>query len=81
DVKAIQSAANGLEMPASELILPWRGIRFGGEQQNERGQNVLGAGLVAQWQSAMESGVPALEIVYPPQFATADLIYPFPGWE
>jgi len=81
DVKAIQSAANGLEMPASELILPWRGIRFGGEQQKERGQNVLGAGLVAQWQSAMESGVPALEIVYPPQFATADLIYPFPGWE
>lgn len=81
DPKAIQSAANGLEMSASELILPWRGIRFRGEQQNETGQNVLGAGLVAQWQVAVGSGAPALEIVYPPEFATADLIYPFPGWE
>jgi branched-chain amino acid transport system substrate-binding protein len=81
DGGAIQSAANGLEVPASELILPWRGIRFGGEQQNENGQNILGAGVVAQWQPARETGVPELEIVYPPQFATADPIYPFPGWE
>ncbi len=81
DGAAIQFAANGLEMPASELIMPWRGIKFGGEQQNEMGQNILGAGVVAQWQPAQETGAPELKIVYPPRFATADLIYPFPGWE
>jgi branched-chain amino acid transport system substrate-binding protein len=78
---AVQAAANAIEIPATELIMPWKGIRFGGEQQNEAGQNVLASGLAAQWHIKEETGRPELEVVYPPQFATAELMYPFPEWK
>jgi branched-chain amino acid transport system substrate-binding protein len=81
DPKAIQAAANAIEIPGTELIMPWKGIRFGGEQPNEMGQNLWGSGLIAQWQMAKGAEVPNLEAVYPFEFATATLIYPFSSWK
>lgn len=81
DPKAIQAAANSLYIPGEELIMPWKGIKFGGEQKNERGQNVLGSGMIGQWQLAPGEDVPHLEAVYPFEYATAKFIYPFPKWK
>jgi branched-chain amino acid transport system substrate-binding protein len=81
DAKAIQAAANAIHMDGKELIMPWQGIKFGGEQAKEMGQNVLGSGMIGQWQLAPGEDVPHLEAVYPFEYATADFIYPFPKWE
>lgn len=80
DPKAVQAAANGLHMSGEELIMPWNGIKFGGEQKGEMGQNVLGSGMIGQWQLSSGDEVPHLEAVYPFEYSTADLIYPFPKW-
>lgn len=77
---AVQSAANSLEIRPSELIMPWEGIKFGGEQQREMGQNVMASGIAVQWQPAPETGKPGLEIVYPPRYASSQFIHPFPKW-
>ncbi|MBW1971538.1 MAG: ABC transporter substrate-binding protein [Deltaproteobacteria bacterium] len=81
DPKAIQKAANALYIPGKELIMPWKGIKFGGEQKGEMGQNILGSGMIAQWQVSPGDTVPHLEAVYPFEYATAKLIYPFPKWK
>jgi len=81
DPKAVQAAANAIEIPGEELIMPWKGIKFGAEQPNELGQNLWGSGMIGQWQLAPGAEVPHLEAIYPFEFATADLIYPFPKWE
>ncbi len=81
DPGAIQAAANAIEIPGGDLIMPWKGIKFGGEQENEAGQNIRGAGMIAQWQMAEGADAPHLEAVYPFEYATADLIYPFPAWQ
>ncbi len=69
DPKAIQETFNKIEIPGDELIMPWDGIKF-----DETGQNVLGRGLIGQYQNQ------ELEVVFPFELATADMIYPFPGW-
>ncbi len=81
DPKAIQAAANAIEIPGKELIMPWKGIKFGGEQKGEMGQNIWGSGMIAQWQLGKGDTVPHLEAVYPFEYATADFIYPFPTWQ
>lgn len=81
DPKAIQAAANAIEIPGKELIMPWKGIKFGGEQKGEMGQNIWGSGMIGQWQLGAGETVPHLEAVYPFEYATADLIYPFPAWK
>jgi branched-chain amino acid transport system substrate-binding protein len=81
DPKAIQDAANSIEISGKELIMPWKGIKFGGEQENEMGQNVLGSGMIGQWQLAPGEEVAHLEAVYPFEYATAEFIYPFPKWQ
>ena len=78
DPKAIQRAANGIEIPGSELVVPWAGIKFS-TSGKEIGQNVLGSGLIGQYQKNA-SGQIGLEIVYPFDVTTADMIYPFPKW-
>ena len=75
--KAIQKAANSISIPGDQLVVPWSGVKFetvGGET----GQNVLGSGLIGQYQ--MKDGQLSLQIVYPFALATADMIYPFQGW-
>ena len=73
---AIQKAANAIEIPGSELVVPWAGIKFSASGE-EIGQNVLGSGLIGQYQKAADGSI-GLQIVYPFDVASADMIYPFP---
>jgi branched-chain amino acid transport system substrate-binding protein len=75
---AIQKAANAITIPGSELVVPWAGIKFS-TSGDEIGQNVLGSGLIGQYQKGPD-GKLVLEIVYPFDVATAGMIYPFPGY-
>ena len=73
---AIQNAANGLNIPGNELVVPWAGIKFSASG-DEIGQNTLGSGLIGQYQKSADGQI-VLEIVYPFDVASADMIYPFP---
>jgi len=72
----IQHAANTINIPGAELVVPWAGIKFS-TSGDEIGQNTLGSGLVGQYQKGPD-GKLVLEIVYPFDVASADMIYPFP---
>ena len=74
DRKAIQKACNEIDIPGYELVMPWDGIKF-----DSTGQNVKGKGLIGQYQ--LKEGKIELEIIYPFELATANMIYPFPGWK
>ena len=74
DRKAIQKACNEIDIPGYELVMPWDGIKF-----DATGQNVKGKGLIGQYQ--FKEGKVELEIIYPFDLATANMIYPFPGWK
>jgi branched-chain amino acid transport system substrate-binding protein len=75
---AIQKAANDLNIPGEELVVPWAGIKFS-TTGDEIGQNTLGSGLIGQYQKAADGQI-VLEIVYPFDVASADMIYPFPKY-
>jgi len=75
---AIQKAANDLNIPGNELVVPWAGIKFS-TSGDEIGQNTLGSGLIGQYQKAADGQI-VLEIVYPFDVASADMIYPFPKY-
>jgi branched-chain amino acid transport system substrate-binding protein len=74
DPKAIQKACNEINIRGYELVMPWEGIKF-----DATGQNILGRGLIGQYQ--WKEGKADLEIIYPFDLATANMIYPFPGWK
>lgn len=74
----IQAAAKALHIPGDELVVPWAGIKFS-DAGEEIGQNVLGSGLIGQYQKGADGKV-GLEIVYPFDVSSADMIYPFPGY-
>ena len=74
----IQKAANALEIPGNELVVPWAGIKFA-TSGDEIGQNVLGSGLIGQYQKGPDGQI-GLEIIYPFDVASADMIYPFPKY-
>ena len=74
DPKTVQKACNEINIPGYELVMPWAGIKF-----DATGQNVLGRGLIGQYQ--WKEGKIDLEIIYPFDLATANMIYPFPGWK
>ncbi|MCP4688392.1 MAG: ABC transporter substrate-binding protein [Desulfobacterales bacterium] len=76
DPAAIQKAANGITIQGKELVVPWAGVKFS-TQGDELGQNVLGSGLIGQYQKGKDGKV-GLEIVYPFDVTSADMIYPFP---
>jgi branched-chain amino acid transport system substrate-binding protein len=75
DPKAIQKACNEINIPGYELVMPWEGVKF-----DATGQNILGKGLIGQYQKTKEGGI-TLEIIYPFDLATANMTYPFPGWK
>ena len=54
--------------------MPWDGIKV-----DATGQNIKGRGLIGQYQ--WKEGKAELEIIYPFDLATANMIYPFPGWK
>lgn len=70
----IQKAANAIRIPGEQLVVPWAGIQFI-PSGDELGQNVLGSGLIGQYQTV--DGKLVLEIIYPFDVATADMIFPF----
>jgi branched-chain amino acid transport system substrate-binding protein len=72
----IQKAANSIQIPAEELVVPWAGIKFSTSGE-DIGQNVMGSGLIGQYQKGKDGKID-LEIVYPFNLATANMIYPFP---
>ena len=72
----IQKAANALQIPGTELVVPWAGIKFA-TSGDEIGQNVLGSGLIGQYQKGPDGQI-GLQIIYPFDVASADMIYPFP---
>ena len=72
----IQKAANTIDIPGDELVVPWAGIRFS-TTEDELGQNVLGSGLIGQYQKQAD-GTVGLEIIYPFDVASADMIFPMP---
>jgi branched-chain amino acid transport system substrate-binding protein len=74
----IQKAANSIKIPGSELVVPWAGIQFS-TTGDELGQNVLGSGLIGQYQVGSDGQI-GLEIVYPFDVSSADMIYPFKGF-
>lgn len=74
----IQKAANAIHISGDQLVVPWAGIKFS-TTGDELGQNVLGSGLIGQYQKDA-GGKVVLEIVYPFDVATANMIYPFPGY-
>ncbi len=75
----IQRAANALYIPGQELVVPWAGIKFA-TAGDEVGQNVLGSGLIGQYQPDANGNM-ELEIIYPFDVASADMIFPFPGFK
>jgi branched-chain amino acid transport system substrate-binding protein len=76
--EAIQKAANDIKIDAAELIVPWAGIKFA-TTGADIGQNELGTGMIGQYQKGKD-GKMTLEIVYPFELATADMIFPVKGW-
>jgi branched-chain amino acid transport system substrate-binding protein len=76
--KAIQKALNELNLPAKELIMPWKGVKFGSPFPGDTQQNELGSGVINQYQGYPDG---KLHIIYPFEFATSKMIYPFPGWK
>jgi len=74
----IQRAANSINIPGSELVVPWAGIKFSTSGE-ELGQNVLGSGLIGQYQKQADGSM-GLEIIYPFDVSSADMIFPLPGF-
>ncbi|MCB2189020.1 MAG: ABC transporter substrate-binding protein [Deltaproteobacteria bacterium] len=77
DPKAIQAACNSINIPGDQLVVPWFGIKFSTEG-DELGQNVLGSGMIGQYQKKGDEII--MEVVYPFDLATANLIYPLKGF-
>lgn len=76
--EAIQKAANTITIPGDQLIVPWKGIRFAASG-SDQGQNELGSGMIGQYQKGKDGQI-VMEIVYPFDVATADMIYPLKGF-
>ncbi|MBC8461426.1 MAG: ABC transporter substrate-binding protein [Deltaproteobacteria bacterium] len=70
----IQKAADAIHIQGEQLVVPWAGIKFT-PSGDELGQNVLGSGLIGQYQKVGDKMV--LEIIYPFDVATANMIFPF----
>ena len=74
----IQATANTIRISGDELVVPWDGIKFSTTGE-ELGQNELGSGLIGQYQKQKDGNL-GLEIIYPFNVSSADMIYPFPKW-
>jgi len=76
--EAIQKAANSIEIPGKYLVVPWKGIKFAASGK-EVGQNILGSGMIGQYQKDKDGNI-VLQVVYPFDLATANMIYPLKGF-
>ena len=69
DPEAIRKALTETNMPKEQLIVPWKGIKFGPD-----GQNQLVRGILMQVQKGRYC------TVYPFELASCELVYPMPTW-
>ena len=69
DPEKIRQALTETDMPSSQLIVPWKGIKFGPD-----GQNQLVRGILMQVQNGKYC------TVYPFELASCELVYPMPTW-
>lgn len=68
----VRAGLRQLSMPATQIIMPWNGIRFG-----EDGQNDLAAAVVEQATGSEGTATDgALRLVYPPELAETDPVWP-----
>ncbi len=70
DPEAVRKALSETNMPGSQLIMPWAGVKF-----DATGQNTLGSGIIVQVQDGK------YVTVWPFALASKDLIWPMPGWD
>ncbi len=70
DPEKIRQALMATDMPKEQLIVPWRGIKFGPD-----GQNQLVRGILMQVQNGKYC------TVYPFELASCELVYPMPTWK
>ena len=66
----IRKAIQETDLKSDQLVVPWRGIKFGPD-----GQNIYGDAVCVQWQGGK------MVTVWPEQFATRKAIYPIPKWD
>ncbi|MGN6390508.1 MAG: ABC transporter substrate-binding protein [Burkholderiaceae bacterium] len=69
DPEAIRKALVATNIPGSQLIMPWKGIKF-----DEHGQNVNGSGILVQIIDGK------FNTVWPFEAATRDIVWPMPKW-
>ncbi len=67
---AIRRALLATDIPANQLITPWKGVKF----DQRTGQNVLGTGIIVQ---AFDR---KYQTVWPFDLAARDVVWPFPSW-
>lgn len=67
--EAIREALIKANIPADQLITPWRGVKF-----DETGQNILGDAIVVQFQGGKAY------TIWPFNLASKEIIYPIPRW-
>jgi branched-chain amino acid transport system substrate-binding protein len=65
----IRQAIRETDLKSDQLVVPWRGIKFGPD-----GQNIFGDAVCVQWQGGK------MVTVWPEQFATQPPTYPIPKW-
>jgi branched-chain amino acid transport system substrate-binding protein len=69
DPEKIREALKNINMPADQLVVPWKGIKF-----DENGQNYLATGIIVQYQEGQ------LWTVWPFNVAAKEFLYPIPKW-
>ncbi len=67
---AIRQALLATNVPAEQLIVPWKGVKF----DQRTGQNVLGDGIIVQ---AFDG---KYQTVWPFNLASREIAWPFPSW-
>ncbi|MCZ2498267.1 ABC transporter substrate-binding protein [Xylophilus sp. Kf1] len=68
--EAIRKALTETDIPASKLIMPWKGVKFDAD-----GQNTLGQGILVQIMNGQNN------TVWPFEVATRDVVWPMPKWD
>ncbi len=70
DPRKIRDALRATDMPEGDVPMPWKGVKFGADGQN----NLVSTVMIQVHDGAYQS-------IYPFNVAAKDVIYPFPAWE
>ena len=70
DPAAIAKALEATDIPGSQIIMPWKGIKFDPKTH----QNILGSGIIVQVQDGQ------YVTVWPWEAASKPIIWPMPKW-